>query len=384
MNRGSMIRRMFEEGNRLRQLYGADQVFDFSLGNPDLEPPQAVQDALAALVTRPQPGLHSYMSNNGLESARLAVAARHSRLSGLDIPAGNICMTAGAAGALNVALKALLDPGDEVMVLAPFFFEYLSYIDNHGGVPVVVKNDPQTLLPDLAAVRAAITPRTKVVIINTPNNPSGVIYPEESLRGLDDVLRATGRVITVLSDEPYAELAYDGRVVPSTLVLIQELVVCTSWSKSLSLPGERIGCLVVSPRCTDPARLAQAHTYCNRILGFVNAPALFQRVIAVALDARIDLSLYERRRDLLVSVLREAGFQTEVPQGGLYVFPHSPIADDVAFAEACARHRVLVVPGSGFWFPGRFRLCFAVREETIRASAPAFSAIGREFGLCAP
>lgn len=382
MGKGSMIRKMFEEGSRLKALHGADNVFDFSLGNPDLEPPQEVTDALRSLVNDPLPGLHSYMSNAGHEAARAAVAGRHSRLSGLSIPAGNICMTVGAAGALNTVLKALLDPGDEVIVLAPFFFEYLSYIDNHGGQAVIVRNDAATLLPDLEAIARAITPRTRAVIINSPNNPSGVIYPEQTLRALDDLLSSQSRTIYVLSDEPYADLAYDGAVVPSTLSCIQNAIICTSWSKTLSLPGERIGCLIVSPRCADQALISQACVYCNRILGYVNAPALFQRVIEQAVDARVDISLYERRRDMLVSVLRAAGFAIDPPAGGLYLFPRSPIADDVAFAQECARRLVLLVPGSGFWFPGFFRLCFAVREETIRRSAAAFQAIGRSYGLC--
>ena len=381
MGRGSMIRKMFEEGNRLKALYGADQVYDFSLGNPDLEPPRAVQEALCRLVLDKRPGLHSYMSNAGHESVRQAVAARYSRLSGLPVTAGQVCMTVGAAGALNSVLKALLDPGDEVILLAPFFFEYLSYIDNHGGVAVEVPCDRDTLLPDLAAIRQALTPKTKAIIINSPNNPSGVIYPEWLLRALDDLLQKQDHVITVLSDEPYAELAYDGNIVPSTLACLRQVVVCTSWSKTLSLPGERIGCLIVSPRCQESDRLIQAAVYCNRVLGYVNAPALFQRVIEEAIDAKVDISLYEKRRDMLAEVLLAAGFNLQKPQGGLYLFPHSPGDDDVAFAAACARHRVLLVPGSGFHFQGYVRLCFAVKESVIENSVPAFQAIAREYGL---
>jgi len=381
MGKGSMIRKMFEEGSRLKALHGADHVFDFSLGNPDLEPPREVVDALRRLVDNPEPGLHSYMSNAGYASTRSAVASRHSRLSGLAITADQVCMTVGAAGALNTALKALLDPGDEVIVLDPFFFEYLSYIDNHGGRAVIVKNNAATLLPDLDAIAAALTPRTKAVIINSPNNPSGAIYPASVLRDLDTLLRSRPQPVYVLSDEPYADLAYDGRTVPSTLACIENVLICTSWSKTLSLPGERIGCLIVSPRCVDQAQISQACVYCNRILGYVNAPALFQRVIEHAVDARVDISLYEHRRDLLTEVLRSAGFAVEKPAGGLYLFPRCPDADDVTFARNCARHLVLLVPGSGFWFPGYFRLCFAVHENTIRRSAEAFRAIGHAYGL---
>lgn len=377
MSKGSMIRKMFEEGNRLKALYGPDNVFDFSLGNPDLEPPKAVEEALIELVTHPTRGMHGYMSNAGYDFVRKAIAAWQGQQSGLSIPAENVCMTVGAAGGLNVILKTLLDPGDEVIVLAPFFFEYRSYVDNHGGKLVVVKSDPVSLLPDLEAIARAITPKTKAIIINSPNNPSGRIYPEETLRGLDNLISSQSQTLYLLSDEPYADLAYDKRTVPSTLSFIRNAIVCTSWSKSLSLPGERIGCLVVSPRCRDHEAIREAAVYCNRILGYVNAPALFQRVIEKSLFARVDISLYEKRRDLLVSVLREAGFDVNTPEGGLYLFPRSPLDDDVAFAQACARHRVLLVPGSGFAFPGHVRLCFAVGEETIRRSAAAFQEIAR-------
>jgi aspartate aminotransferase len=381
MSRGSLIRKMFEEGNRLKQQYGADQVFDFSLGNPDLEPPNEVQQALKDLVNNPEPGLHAYMSNAGLLSVRETVARHHSNMSGLAVEASDICMTVGAAGALNVMLKALLDPGDEVIVLAPFFFEYLSYTNNHGGQTVVVKNNPQTLLPDLDAIERAITPRTKALIINSPNNPSGVIYPRETLLALDVLLRSREQVIYVLSDEPYADLVYDGNTMPSTLACIQNAVICTSWSKQLSLPGERIGSIVISPRCEDRELLSQSATYCNRILGYVNAPALFQRVIERAIDAVVAIDQYEKRRDMLFTVLGDAGWTVEKPAGGLYLFPRSPIDDDTAFANACARHRILLVPGSAFWFPGYVRLCFAVSEQTIRNSAKAFQAVAREFSL---
>ncbi|HBP37668.1 MAG TPA: pyridoxal phosphate-dependent aminotransferase [Clostridiales bacterium] len=381
LSQGSMIRRMFEEGNRLKAIYGADQVFDFSIGNPDLEPPAQVLQAIRQLALDETPGRHGYMSNAGYESTRTAIAGRLSRKSGLAVPAGAVCMTVGAACALNVALKALLDPGDEVLVLAPYFLEYLTYIDNHGGRPVVVRTDPETFLPDPDAIRLALTPRTKALIINSPNNPAGVIYPADLLRRIGEVLRQAPQTVYVLSDEPYAELAYDGAIVPATLACLDNVVICDSWSKSLSLPGERIGFLAVSPRCEDADRLAEAAAFCLRTLGFVNAPAFFQRVIELALEARVDIRRYETRRNMLADILQEAGFNLNRPAGGLYLFPKSPIADDVAFAEACARHRVLLVPGSGFGFPGHVRLCFAASESSIRGSAAAFQAIGREFGV---
>ncbi len=381
MASGSMIRQMFEEGARLKEQYGAQHVFDFSLGNPDLEPPQAVHQALQDLVNQPTAGQHAYMSNQGLASTRGAVARLHAGLSGLPVQADDVCMTVGAAGALNVMLKAILNPGDEVLVLAPFFFEYRSYIENHGGRMVVVASDPESLLPDLAAIGAALTEKTKALILNTPNNPSGVVVPAQILQALNQLLLAHSQPVLVLSDEPYADLVYDGQVMPSTLAHLDNAVICTSWSKSLSLPGERIGCLVISPRCQDRAQLARAASYCNRILGYVNAPALFQRVIERALHARVAVEAYEKRRNLLWEVLTEAGFTVNKPAGGLYLFPQCPGPDDVAFAHACAAHRVLLVPGSAFWFPGHLRLCFAVHEETILGAAPQFEAIARQAGL---
>jgi aspartate aminotransferase len=381
MASGSWIRRMFEEGNRLKAEFGADKVFDFSLGNPDLEPPAEVLAAFRELAADPRPGLHAYMSNVGYLETRQAVARKYSDLSGLDIEAGGVCMTVGAAGALNVALKSLLDPGDEVIVLAPFFVEYLSYIQNHGGVPVVVRCDEQTMQPDPAAIAAVITDRTKALILNSPNNPTGVIYPGEILDALGRVLDQAPQPVYVLSDEPYAELVFDGQTTPNSLSHLKNCLVCNSWSKSLSLPGERIGFILVSPSCDDYDNLTGAIAYCNRVLGFVNAPAFLQRIIARSIDAKVDVSRYEARRNRIFEILTTAGFQVMKPGGGFYFFPRAPIADDVAFAAACARHRVLVVPGSGFGFPGFFRLCFAVPDEVIERSADAFLAIGREFGL---
>jgi len=381
MSQGSFIRKMFEEGNRLKAIHGADKVYDFSIGNPDLEPPAAVLHAIRSLAQSDLPGRHGYMSNAGYASTCAAVARQLSGKSGIEVPSRSICMTVGAAGAMNVILKAILDPGDEVLVLAPFFVEYLSYIGNHGGVPVIVRNDPETFLPDPAAIRKAITAKTKALIINSPNNPSGAIYSADVLRGLDAVLHEAPRTIYVISDEPYAELVYDGQTVPPTLACIEQAILCTSWSKSLSLPGERIGYLAISPRCEDYDNLVSAAGYCNRTLGFVNAPAFFQRVIEQAIDARVDISRYEERRNLLAGILRSAGFKLKIPAGGMYLFPQSPIPDDAAFADACARHHILLVPGSGFGFPGYVRLCFAASEKSILGSAEAFQAVGREFGL---
>lgn len=381
MQQGSWIRRMFEEGSRLKQLHGADKVFDFSIGNPDLEPPEAVLTAMEEISRARIPGSHGYMNNAGYQEVRSLIAQDLGRAAGMDLDAAAVCMTTGAAGAMNVALKALLDPGDEVIVLAPYFVEYLSYIDNHGGVPVIVSCDSATLMPDPAVLRRAISAKTKAVIINSPNNPSGMVYPAELLRSINAVLREYPRPIYVISDEPYNELVYDGLKVPSTLACLDNSLICYSWSKTLSLPGERIGYLAVSPRCPDYDDLINAVTYCNRVLGFVNAPAFFQRVLLQARGARVDVSRYEKRRNRLMEILRRAGLSAHLPQGGFYLFPQTPITDDTAFAAACARHNILLVPGRGFGFAGYVRLCFAVSEDVIERSAAAFTEIGREFGL---
>jgi len=286
MANGSMIRKMFEEGARLKAQFGADQVYDFSIGNPDLEPPAEVVAAFKELAADPSPGLHAYMSNAGFLETRQVVADKLSQSSGLEIKAEAVCMTVGAAGALNVSLKALIDPGDEVIVLAPYFVEYLSYIQNHGGVPVIVSCDEQTFFPDPQKIAAALTARTKALIINSPNNPSGAIYPADVLKALDAVLLTAGQTVYVLSDEPYAALTFDGQKTPDNLAHLTNCIVCNSWSKSLSLPGERIGYIGISPRCEDYANLIQAISYCNRVLGFVNAPAFLQRVIAKTIHAR--------------------------------------------------------------------------------------------------
>lgn len=375
MASGSWIRKMFEEGARLKALHGAENVYDFSLGNPDLEPPEQVKQTIARLASTEETGTHGYMNNAGYPKVRAAIAADLTARSGISLDEGSVCMTVGAAGGLNVALKALLDPGDEVIVLAPFFVEYLSYIDNHGGIPVIVDCDRSSLLPVPAAIQQAITDKTKAIILNSPNNPSGKIYSAELLQEIDNMLLAQDHTIYVISDEPYIDLVYDGRKAPETLTYLTNLLVCFSWSKSLSLPGERIGFLAVSPRAEDHQNLASAAAYCNRTLGFVNAPALFQRVIAESLEAKVDAARYEKRRDMLIQVIRQAGFDAQAPEGGLYVFMKTPDDDDVRFADICAKERILLVPGRGFGFSGYVRLCFAVPEQTITDSAGSFAKV---------
>ncbi len=385
MQNSSYIRRMFEEGIRLKQIHGAGNVYDFSLGNPDLEPPKEVTEALKAIVAEARPGLHSYMSNAGYPETRAAVAGKLSRVSGVEIPAANVLMTVGAAGAMNCAFHSLLDAGDEVVVLAPYFVDYLNYVANHGGTPVIVACSPGTFLPDVAAIAAALTPRTKAVLLNSPNNPTGAIYPESVLRALADALAAAekrfGTSIYVVSDEPYGEIVFDGATVPATLAIFRNLIVASSWSKSLALPGERIGFACVHPLADDAKELLAAMAYAIRALGFINAPAIFQRVIERSIDARCDLASYVDRRARLLTVLSDAGFTCTPPQGALYLFVKSPEPDEVAFSARAAAHRVLVVPGVAFGYPGYFRLTYCVSMKTIEDSRASWNAIAAEYGL---
>ncbi len=378
---GSAIRKMFEEGNRLKKLYGDDKVFDFSIGNPDLEPPKEVSDALRELADNPTPGMHGYMSNSGYESTRAAIAAQRAAQSGLEIGADAVCMTVGAASAMNDVLHSLLDADDEVIVLAPFFMEYINYIENHNGKVVIVQTDDK-FMPDFDAIGAAITPKTKAIIINSPNNPSGVIYGEDQLTKLNELLKAQDHIIQVISDEPYIDLVYDGLTVPSVLKYIDNVVICFSWSKSLSLPGERIGYTLVSPKNEDYADLTGAIVLSNRILGSVNAPAIWQKVVEKALNAKVDVANYEHRRNLLYSNIVDAGFEAVKPNGALYIFMKTPEGlTDTEFQDVCAKYNLLLVPGASFKRSGYMRLAFCVSEQTIRNSREAFEKIAEELGI---
>ena len=378
---GSAIRKMFEEGNRLKKIYGEDKVFDFSIGNPDLEPPKEVADALKELADNPTPGMHGYMSNSGYESTRAAIAAQRAAQSGLEISAGAVCMTVGAASAMNDVLHSLLDDGDEVIVLAPFFMEYINYIENHNGKVIIVQTDDK-FMPDFDAIKAAITPKTKAIIINSPNNPSGVVYSEEQLTKLNELLKAQDHVIQVISDEPYIDLVYDGLTVPSVLKYIDNVVICFSWSKSLSLPGERIGYTLVSPKNEDYEDLTGAIVLSNRVLGSVNAPAIWQKVVEKALNAKVDVANYEHRRNLLYSNIVDAGFEAVKPNGALYIFMKTPTGlTDTEFQDVCAKYNLLLVPGASFKRPGYMRLAFCVSEQTIRNSREAFANIAKELGI---
>jgi len=371
LERASWIRRMFEEGARLKKERGAENVFDFTLGNPEVEPPALTLETLRKVTARGIPGTHGYMPNPGFPEVRAAIADRLRRDVGIDFQASNICMTTGAAAACNVVLKAILDPGDEVILLAPFFAEYPFYVGNHGGRLIVVETD-HDCLPDVGAIAAAISGRTRAIILNTPNNPSGRVYPAEVLRELEAMLARRSNRLLVISDEPYKKLVYDGRTQTEVAAEISNVAICYSWSKAQALAGERIGFLAISPRVPDADQMLDACAFANRTLGFVNAPALWQLVMAEAADACIDVAAYQKKRDVLCDGLARAGYQVHKPEGGYYVFLKTPISDDVAFVRKLADHGVLTVPGTGFGRSGYLRLSITVPLDTIERSLPAF------------
>ena len=376
IERSSWIRKMFEEGARLKALHGADKVFDFSLGNPDLEPPESFVDALRAAVDEAASGAHGYMPNAGYEETRAAVASYVSQEQAIRVGSEHVVMTCGAAGALNCILKALLDPGDEVIVSAPYFVEYGFYAENHGGqIRVVSTHDDFSL--DLRGIEAAINARTKVVLINSPNNPTGQVYDELLLSELGDLLAAEsnrlGRTIYLVSDEPYRKIVYDGLSVPSILEAYPSSIVASSYSKDISLPGERLGYSVVHPEADQAEAVMAGIILANRILGFVNAPALMQRVVRHLQGSCVDVGVYQARRDRFCHGLANAGYEFVRPRGAFYLFPKSPVPDDVDFVRLLQEENILVVPGSGFGSPGYFRISYCVEEETIENSIPGFA-----------
>jgi aspartate aminotransferase len=372
----SWIRRMFEEGAELKARLGPDQVYDFTLGNPDLEPPEQFLAELVRAAADRRPGLHTYMPNAGLLNTRQALAGMLSRAHDLEFKAQDIVVTCGASGGLNIILKALLDPGDEVVILAPYFPEYLFYVDNHGGVVKVVETD-EHFLPDLDRLTAALSPRTRAVIINSPNNPTGQIYDAATLKELGRFLihhaGRHGRPVYLVADEPYRHIVYDNAVVPSVFAAYPNTLLVTSFSKDLSIPGERLGYVAVSPLATGRGELEGALVLANRILGFVNAPALMQRVVASLTGVRLDITPYARRRELFCDVLSQAGYKFLKPQGAFYLFPKAPGGDDLEAVARLKEENILAVPGRGFGRPGYFRLAFCVSERVIAAAAPGFA-----------
>ena len=382
----SAIRMMFEEGNRLRAKYGADKVFDFSLGNPSVPAPDSVREAIIELVNTTDPTvLHGYMSNAGFEDVRQTIAESLNRRFDTKFSAKNLIMTVGAASGLNVILKTILNPGEEVIVFAPYFLEYGAYVRNYDGVLVEISPDTTTFQPNLAEFEQKITPKTRAVIVNTPHNPTGVVYSEETIKKLSAILEAKqkefGTVIYLISDEPYRELAYDGVEVPYLTKYYNNTVVGYSYSKSLSLPGERIGYLVIPDEADGSEELISAATIANRTLGCVNAPSLIQKVVAKCVDAKTDLVAYDKNRQALYNGLKECGFECIKPQGAFYLFVKSPVEDEKAFCEAGKKYNILMVPGSSFACSGYVRLAYCVSYETIVNSLPEFKKLAAEYGL---
>ena len=381
--KSSWIRAMFEEGEKLRKIHGADKVYDFSLGNPDYEPPAEVKASLKKYANGGDLGLHRYMSNAGYPDVRQKIAAKVSEESHVPLTQNHIIMTSGAAGGLNVVLKGILNPEDEVIVLAPFFVEYLFYIENHGGKPVVVPTDAHTFEPSLSALAKSITPKCKALILNSPNNPTGVIYREETLQQLAVLLESKEKEfhseILVISDEPYSKIVYNQARVPQILNIFKHSVIVNSYSKSLAIPGERIGYIAVNPAIEDADLFLNGLIFAHRTLGFVNAPALFQRIVGDSLDAAVNTEEYQRRRDYLYNQLTGLGYSCVKPQGAFYLFPRSFIPDDIEFTKRALQYNLLLVPGSGFGCPGHFRVAYCVDFNIIRNSILAFKALAEEF-----
>ena len=382
IDRASWIRAMFETGAKLKAEKGAENVFDFSLGNPILDPPEAFYEVMSRLNADRSPMAHGYMPNAGYPQVRAKVAAHLSKQSGVNLDENDVLMTVGAGGGLNVVLKTILDPGAEVVVPTPYFVEYDFYLDNHGGKIVRVPTHEDFTL-DLSALKAAITDKTYAILLNNPNNPTGAVYARGELEQLAAMLtqkgQRLGRPIYLISDEPYRQIAYDGIQVPDIFALYPQSLVVTSFSKSLSLAGERIGYVAVHPKIADKKPLMGGMVLCNRILGFVNAPGLMQKAVAELLEITSDMTLYAKKRELICQVLTAAGFTYVKPMGAFYVFPQSPIPDDVKFVKAALAENLLLVPGSGFMGPGHFRIAFCVANEVIERSAKAFKRVRERF-----
>ncbi len=382
----SAIRAMFEEGKKLAKQYGAENVYDFSLGNPNVPAPARVKESIERIL-REEDSLmvHGYMSNSGYEDVRETIAASLNRRFGTGFTGENIVMTVGAAGGMNVIFKTLLNPGDEVLAIAPFFGEYRAYVTNYDGVLKVVPPNTENFQPNLEQLEAMITARTRAVIVNSPNNPTGVVYSEETICRLSDILRAKqqefGSEIYLISDEPYRELAYDGAEVPYLTKYYDNTIVGYSFSKSLSLPGERIGYLVLPDELTDSKMIRDGANVATRILGYVNAPSLFQRVVAECIDEKVDLAYYNRNRETLCDGLTAAGFSCVKPEGAFYLFMKSPVEDENVFCKAAKAYNILIVPGSSFACPGFVRIAYCVAYETIVHSLPYFEKLAEEFGL---
>ncbi len=382
----SVIRAMFEEGQQMAKEFGAENVYDFSLGNPSVPAPAAVNEAICDILREEDSlAVHGYMSNVGYEDVRQTVAENLNRRFGTAFTSGNIIMTVGAAGGLNVILKTLLNPGDEVLTFAPYFTEYGNYVMNYDGTLIVVSPNTETFQPNLKEFREKITPKTKAVIVNNPNNPTGVVYSHETCLKMAEILREKqkefGTSIYLISDEPYRELAYDGVEVPYLTKYYENTVVGYSWSKSLSLPGERIGYLVIPSELDDFELIYSAAGIATRVSGFVNAPSLLQKVVARCIDEKTDVAAYDRNREDLYNGLLDCGFQCIKPQGAFYLFVKAPRLDEKEFVQRAKKYHILLVPGSSFACPGYVRIAYCVSHDTIMNSLPHFKALAAEYGL---
>lgn len=377
VSNSSVIRAMFEEGKRLSEIYGEENVFDYSIGNPNIEPPSEIKDIIIKILNEENPNkLHGYMNNSGYEDVRESIAENINVKYNTKLNYENIVMTCGAAGGLNIILKSILNPGDEVIIFAPFFGEYINYVNNFDGKIKIISADTKSFQPNLKELEKEITSKTKAIIINSPNNPSGVIYNENTIIKMSKILKMKeeelGSQIYLISDEPYREIIYDNAKVPCILNYYDNSFIGYSYSKSLSLPGERIGYVVVNSKIKDFKEMVSALNIANRILGFVNAPSLFQRVIKESLNLEVDSNIYKKNRDLLYNHLIQIGFECMKPEGTFYLFPKSPIDNDVKFCEDAKKFNILAVPGSTFGCPGYFRLSYCISYEKIEKSLKAF------------
>ncbi len=380
----SIIRAMFEEGEKMAAQFGAENVYDFSIGNPSVEPPKQVKQAIIDILNSENSmEIHGYMVNSGYESVRNTIAVSLNRKFETNFSSNNIIMTVGAAGGLNVILKTLLNPGEEVVTFAPYFGEYKNYVSNYDCNLIAVAPDTTSFQPDIEGLRAALTVNTKAVIVNTPNNPTGVVYSETTIKAIAKVLedkeKEFGTTIYLLSDEPYRELAYDGVEVPYLTKYYNNTIVCYSYSKSLSLPGERIGYLVIPNEVDDYEDVFGAANVANRILGFVNAPSLIQKVVAKCIDAEVDVEVYNRNRELFYNGLLKLGYSCVKPQGAFYLFVKSLESDDKAFAQAAKKYNLLIVPGSAFGCPGYVRIAYCVDYDMIKRSLGAFEKLAKDY-----
>lgn len=381
IERSSWIRKMFEEGARLKAIHGEENVYDFTLGNPDVDPPAEFFRQLKQLSSSASKGVHGYMSNAGYPETRTSIAQKVSREQGIQVPMEGVIMTCGAAGALNMVLKTILDPGDQVIVPRPYFVEYGFYIQNHGGEMVLAETNEDFSL-NVGNIESAITDRTRAILINSPHNPTGTVYSEKNIQELSDCvnrLSVKGSTIYLISDEPYRDIVYDNVSVAGIFKQCAQAIIVTSYSKSLSIPGERIGYCAVNPRCRDFDRLMAGLILSNRILGYVNAPAMMQRIVASLNDIVVDIEPYKRRRDLFVKGLKDAGFTFTEPSGAFYIFCKAPGGDDVAFIRHLQQYNILAVPGVGFGGPGYFRIAYCVSEESIKKALPVFKRAFAEF-----